>query len=337
MAQEGQKLRLTRRSCIGVLGALGVFGLMGGAPVRAQNKVVETISQGGFFMSDIEHFLATHNTLGEGSLWSVAEQTLYWVDIVNDCYWRLNPQTGAPEVVPVGSSIGVMAQRASGGLVMATRHNFAFWGADNALHPIGQPVTTDPTIRFNDGAVDCRGRFWAGTMNNAELPISMLYRLDPDGSIHTMETNVRVSNGIGWSPDNTVMYFTDSPLRIIYAYDFDAETGGIANRRTFVHLPDEPGVPDGLTVDSEGCVWSCYWDGAKIIRFTPSGQIERIIPMPVLRPTSCVFGGPNLDELYITSAFVDLTPEQKARYPFSGDLFRLKTGMRGLPKFTFKG
>ncbi len=289
-------------------------------------------------MSEIEHFLPIHNMLGEGALWSVAEQALYWVDIHKNCYHRLHSGSDTYETIPVGVKIGVLAQRASGSLVMATQQGFAFWDAQkHELQIINNPEAERPALRFNDGAVDCRGRFWAGSMNDSGGAEGVLYRFDPDGSVQPMISGVSVPNGIGWSPDNTIMYFTDSARRTIYAYDFDAEHGKITNGRVFVCTPDTPYVPDGLTVDSEGYIWSCCWDGGKILRYNPAGTLERVIEVPVLRPTSCVFGGPDLDELYITSARNGLTDEQLNIYPYSGDLFRLKTAFRGIEKFQFAG
>jgi sugar lactone lactonase YvrE len=291
-------------------------------------------------MSEIETALTLQNELGEGPLWSVEEQVLYWVDIKNHCYFRYHPATGDYERTEVGVPIGVLAQRTSGGLVMAAGTGFAFWDTQKqTLDYIAKPEEGKSGMRFNDGAVDCRGRFWAGSMNEVqeERPDGTLYRLDPDRSVHIMETGLHVSNGIGWSPDNTIMYLADSPSKVIYAYDFDAATGAISNRRNFVYTPDEPGVPDGLVVDSEGCVWCARWDGAKITRYSPTGKIEREIQIPALRTTACVFGGANLDELYITSARTGLSGQQKTQYPLSGDLFRLLPGIRGLEKFKFAG
>ncbi len=290
-------------------------------------------------MNNVEHILPCRNKLGEGALWSVDEQKLYWVDIRNNSFSRFDPASDKLEVFQVEQSIGVLALRASGGLVMATRKGFAFWDElRRELKYIACPYGDDPEMRFNDGAVDARGRFWAGSMADEELPEKgVLYRLDPDGSLHEMIKKVSVSNGIGWSPDNTIMYYTDShpAVRTIYAYDYDIETGAIANSRIFSANADDKGTPDGLTVDSEGFVWSAFWDGAKIIRFDPTGQIERIIKMPVLRPTSCVFGGAGLTELYITSAGVN--EADRAEYPLSGDLFRIKTDIKGQPKYKFGG
>lgn len=291
-------------------------------------------------MSDLEDVLPLQNTLGEGLVWSIEEQALYWVDIEEKCFYRLDPATSAYQRVDVGVRIGVLALRASGGIIMATQKGFAFW------HPHKQELVyiTDPEAdksdnRFNDGAVDCAGRFWAGTMDTSSdaKPIGILYRLDPDGSLHTMETDLTTPNGIGWNPDNTIMYFTDSPKRVIYAYDFDATTGTVSNRRIFVHIHDEVSQPDGLTVDAEGHIWSACWDGAKIVRYAPDGSVDRVLPVPALRVTSCVFGGANLDELYITSASIDLTEAQKQQYPLSGHLFRLKTSIKGLKKYRYGG
>jgi sugar lactone lactonase YvrE len=287
-------------------------------------------------MSEVEHILPAHNQLGEGALWCVDEQALYWVDIERNTFSRFQPATGGYETIDVGVPIGVLALRTSGGLVMATKKGFALWDKDaTELRYIINPEFDKPHLRFNDGAVDSRGRFWAGSMGGPGE--GTLYRLDPDGSVHIMIPGVTTPNGIGWSPDDTLMYFTDSGPGIIYVFDYDAVNGHIINRRNFIELPTEIGTPDGLVVDCEGHIWSACWDGAKLVRYTPSGTIDRIIPVPALRPTSCVFGGPNLDELYITSAFTGLSEEQLEQYPLSGDLFRLKIDIKGREKFKFGG
>ena len=291
-------------------------------------------------MTEATQVLASRNRLGEGPIWNSQEQKLYWVDILDGTFLRWRPGSDAHELFHIGTPIGVMAFRASGGLIMATKKGFATWDEQTQqLEVIANPIADKEHMRFNDGAVDCAGRFWAGTMsmNTESSKEGVLYRLDPDRSVHVMETGVSVSNGIGWSPDNTIMYFTDSPQRAIYAYDFDAATGAIANRRIFVHLQDGNAVPDGLAVDSEGYIWSACWDGAKINRYAPDGQIEQVIQVPALRTTSCVFGGLELNELYITSAWNGLDGETLERYPFSGDIFKLRTDVKGLEKFAFAG
>jgi len=292
-------------------------------------------------MGEVEHVLAVKNKLGEGPVWSSKEQVLYWVDIASQCFYRFHQKAGKYEVFDVGLPVGVLALRASGGLVMATKRGFAFWDQQKGLRFIADPEADKPHTRFNDGAVDCRGRFWAGTMCGlleiCEDPEGSLYRLDPDGSIHTMETGLKISNGIGWSPDNKLMYLTDSPRYMIYVYDFDAATGAIENRRPFIHTPDEMGVPDGLTVDSEGSIWSARWGGWKVTRYDSTGKVEREIHLPVECPTSCTFGGECLDELYITSAWTALSGEQKKKQPYAGDLFRIKTDIKGLERPLFAG
>jgi L-arabinonolactonase len=281
-----------------------------------------------------EHILSINNQLGEGPLWHPDERALYWVDINAHCFFRLDPSTGKYERFDVGQPIGCLAFRDDGGLVMALKNGFAFWEPETEAQKfIADPEADRPDTRFNDGAVDPQGRFWAGTISDE--PTCGLYRLDPDLSVHTMETGITVANGIGWSLDHRTMYFTDSAVKTIYAYDFDPVTGAIENRRPFIHTPDEVGVPDGLTIDSEGFIWSARWDGWKVTRYDPDGQVEREISLPVQRPTSCVFGGPALDALYITSASVGLSEEELKKQPLAGDLFRLKTDVKGMaePKF----
>ena len=291
-------------------------------------------------MNQVEHVLTMQNKLGEGPVWSAEEQALYWVDIENNSFFRYFPTTSKYESFDVGVPIGVLALRTAGGLVMATKNGFAFWDPKTqALQFLANPEADKPHTRFNDGAVDSQGRFWAGTMCGlpeiCSDPEGSLYRLNPDGSVSIMETGIFIANGIDWSPDTKIMYFTDSTRHVIYAYDFDPATGAIENRRPFISTPDVIGVPDGLTVDSEGCIWSARWGGWKITRYDPTGKVEREIQLPVQCPTSGAFGGANLDELYITSAWNELTVEQKKNQPYAGDLFRVKTDTKGLvsPKF----
>ena len=287
-------------------------------------------------MEQAEQLLHLNNRLGEGPVWNVSERALYWVDIDGQCFYRYYPATGAQERFDVGQPIGVLRFRKSGGFVVALRDGLAFWDAQTqSLKLIANPEPGKPNARFNDGAVDRRGRFWAGTL--APGATSALYRLDPDLSVHTMETGITVSNGIGWSPDNRTMYYCDSRIRMIYAYDFDLASGTITNRRAFVHTLDGPSTPDGLTVDSEGFVWCARWGGWQVVRYDPTGKVEREIRLPVEYPTSCAFGGEALDELYITSAWTRLSEAQRKEQPAAGDIFRLKTNIKGLPEPLFAG
>lgn len=288
-------------------------------------------------MNEVEHVLAVQNEAGEGPVWNTNEGALYWVDVPRHRFHRFFPAMGKHEVFEVGLPVSALGFRASGGLVMATRDGFALWDFQTqSLRFVANPAA-ETGAPFNDGAVDRQGRFWAGTWGGgiSNEPTNCLYRLDADGSVHTMETGITISNGIGWSPDNKTMYYTDSPPRVIYAYDFDPVTGALDNRRVFVRVPEEEGEPDGLAVDNEGFVWSAHWAGWKVARYDPTGKVEREIRLPVQYPTSCTFGGLGLNELYITTAWVALSEKQKREQPLAGDLFRIKTDVRGLeePKY----
>lgn len=290
-------------------------------------------------MTDVEHFLPAQNELGEGPLWHPDEQALYWVNIapgVNAVLcWRA--ASGQIERFDFDLPVTALGIRTAGGLVVATRDGFAFWQPPgNSLDFIADPEADILDARFNDGAVDPQGRFWAGTMM-PQRETSSLYRLDPAGAVARMDTGMIVSNGIGWSPDRRTMYFTDSFQQTIFAYDFDSVTGEIGNRRPFVHTPDKAGVPDGLTVDSEGFVWSARCRGGKIVRYDPNGRVAREVGLPVSCPTSCAFGGPNLDELFITSSWLLVNESARAAEPLAGDIFRLRPGVVGMEEFCFPG
>ena len=285
-------------------------------------------------MVEVERFLSIGNNLGEGPLWSAAEQRLYWVDIYACHVHSIAPGEKACATHTLPQPVGCLGLRARGGFVVALKNGIHFWNpVTDALEWVNDPEADKPQSRFNDGKVDRAGRFWAGTMDDGDR--SALYRLDPDGTIRVMQTGVTTSNGIGWSPDNRVMYYNDSGMGTMYAYDFDLDTGRIGNRRIFYQ--SDNGLPDGLTVDSEGCIWTAYWDGWRVERFDPDGKLMTSIELPVQRPTCPTFGGANLDELYITSAFAGLSAAARRRQPFAGDLFRIDAGVKGLPEPMFAG
>jgi sugar lactone lactonase YvrE len=172
-------------------------------------------------------------------------------------------------------------------------------------------------------------------MCSLEKPQASLYRYDTDGSLHLMETGLTISNGLGWSPDQKTFYLTDSPQQKIYAYDFDSVAGNISNHRIFVDLTHESFHPDGLTIDSEGYIWSAMWNGWCVIRFNPNGEEILRIKLPVQLPTSCTFGGEDLRTLYITTASVGLSQAEIEKSFYSGDLFALQTDITGLPNYSF--
>jgi len=292
-------------------------------------------------MDEVTHFLATQDTLGEGAVWSPQEQALYWVDIESQRFSRFFLPTQQCETFEAGDMIGVLALRTTGGLVMGTKHGFATWDfASRQLTYLTDPEAGLEQKRFNDGAIDCKGRFWAGTMSMQEPRHpgeGKLYRLEPDRSLAVMDTDFILPNGIVWNAENTLMYVTDSETKTIYVYDFDAESGSITNRRPFIFTPDEPGVPDGLTIDDEGFFWSARWGGWKIIRYDPDGKVEREIRLPVPHPTSSAFGGPERNELFITTAWTALSAAERQSIPLAGDLFHLYTNVTGTARTQFPG
>lgn len=279
--------------------------------------------------------------VGESPVWSRGEQALYWVDITGQRIHRFHPATGASKTFHLPEPVTALALRAKGGLVLSLRKAFALFDLDSQqLTYLGNPEVDRPENRFNDAQCDRQGRFWAGTMgaDQWDAPCGALYRLDADGSITRQQDQVICANGMGWSPDNRTMYFTESFRYAIFAYDFDAAAGTIANRRVFAEVDRASGgFPDGLTVDAEGHVWSVHNAIGRVVRYTPDGRIERTVELPVPRPCGCTFGGAGFDTLYITTARETLTPEQLAKYPLSGSLFAATPGVRGLAEPQFAG
>jgi sugar lactone lactonase YvrE len=292
-------------------------------------------------MGEIEHVLEIHNVIGEGPLWHSQEASLYWVNFIEQYQiHRFTPDTRKAEVFETGMPVMALGIRKAGGFVAATAKGIATWDTQRkTFEPLCDPLAGRAGFRFNDAATDSRGRFWVGTVNdnNPKGPDGELFCIQGDGSSKVMDGNVTVANGIGWSPDRKIMYFTDSFRYAIYAYDFAEEAGTITNRRTFVQTSPDAGVPDGMTVDSEGFVWSAFWGGWKVVRYNPEGKVDREYRLPVPNPTSCAFGGKRLDELYITSATLGMTPEEKQKSIQSGDLFRLKVGIPGVDEPRFAG
>jgi len=278
-----------------------------------------------------EHLFRVHNELGEGPLWHPTEQCLYWVDITAGELHKSNMALSKYQTYHFDTMIGAFGFRESGGLILATSHGFSLWEGDkNQPDLLWNPLPGREDVRMNDGKVDPSGRFWAGSMDPDQRR-GELYRLDPDGSQHVMLGQIGISNGIGWSPDRKTMYYTDSIQYTIFAFDYDHVSGQISNQRPFIQLPeDDRGVvPDGLCVDLEGCVWSAHWNGWKVARYDPQGQPIQIVEVPAQQVTSCCFGGEKLDQLFITTARIDLPEENLLQQPLAGDVFTFQTHTRG--------
>jgi sugar lactone lactonase YvrE len=284
--------------------------------------------------------IASHNLIGESPLWRPAEAALCWVDVEGKSIHRWHEPDGAVRQWDLGEPVGCIGLRKSGGLVGACRTGFFFLDtATGAMAQLTDPERDLPDNRFNDGKVDRRGRFWAGTRNFVDTTraTGCLYRLDADHGVHRMEDGLRCPNGIAWSPDNRRMYLCDTWVRRIYVYDFDPASGAIANRRLFVELPESQGFPDGLTVDAEGCVWNAHYNGWRITRYSPDGRVDLVVPMPVQNVTSLTFGGADARTLFITTSHLRLTAEERGRQPLAGHVFAWRAPAPGLPEPEFLG
>ncbi|PZV11613.1 MAG: gluconolaconase [Leptolyngbya sp.] len=285
----------------------------------------------------IQPVLTARARLGEGPVWNADIQQLFWVDIYNHRVHQFDPATGDDRYFDVGDLVGASALAGHDRLLLALRDRLAFLNTQSGevtmLHQIEFPY---PNTRLNDGKCDAQGRFWIGSISE-EQGQAELYRYDPDGSLHTMETGLTISNGLGWSPDGATFYLTDSAQRKIYAYDFEAATGSIRDRRVLIDLSAEIAEPDGLTIDQQGNIWSALWNGWGIACFNPAGQEISRVKVSVQRPTCVTFGGAHLTDLYITSASVGLSQKEIQQGFCAGDLFCLPTQAIGLPTQRFLG
>ncbi|AVH58914.1 MULTISPECIES: SMP-30/gluconolactonase/LRE family protein [Streptomyces] len=289
-------------------------------------------------MTSVEVAVRAYAALGEGPTWDSAAGRLLWVDILGSRVHTYDPVSGRRTVMATEQHVGAAKPRAGGGLVVNLRDGVGlyepkgpkeFAGAFRWLHR--DPV---PGRRGNDAAVAPDGSLWFGTMRYDEAPGGgTLSRLAPDGTVRTVLDDVAVSNGTGWSPDGRLMYYIDSPTRRIDVFETDGDQQRPARRRQLAAVVEGEGFPDGLTVDADGCVWVALWDGGAVRRYTPDGELDRIIELPVRRPTACAFGGPGLTDLYITTARTGLD----SPHPLSGSLLVIPGAGRGLPQPAFGG
>lgn len=271
-----------------------------------------------------------HCECGEGPLWHPLQKRLYWLDIVNPRMFWYDPATGHHEQFNVGRTVGGYTFQADGSLLLfMDRGSVGVW-RNGKLTLIVDEIPDEVTTRFNDIHADTMGRVFCGTMPTKDRP-GRLYRLDRDGSIHKVLDGIGCSNGMGFTLDRKQMYYTDSEAYTIYLFDYDEATGSLSNQRIFVQHAAELGLPDGMTVDAQGYVWSAHWDGNALLRYNPQGEEVMRIPFPAKKVSSVTFGGDDYSDMYVTTAGGDNKP---AEGEGAGALFHLRVpGVRGLPEY----
>lgn len=271
--------------------------------------------------------------VGEGSLWDVINQQLLWVDILDHKIYSFDPKNGSNTGFDFGQDIGTVVITESEQWAYADQNGINFFNPQTGQIKEGpKPEEDNPGIRFNDGKCDPRGTFWAGTMAyNAAEGAGTLYEFDAKGRVKIKIKRTTISNGLAWSGNGTKFYFIDSLTYEIHQYSYDKSTGGISNKRVVSVINKEMGLPDGMTIDEEDHLWIALFDGGKVVRINPEmGKIVYEIILPVLKVTSCAFGGVNLNELYITSASYLMEKEELEKYPLSGSLFRADVPFKGV-------
>lgn len=283
--------------------------------------------------------------LGEGTLWSVREQALYWIDILQPRLFRYDPATGAQRTWHFDEEITAIAERASApGLFLTLRRGFALFdttapGDTTKPRYLHQPEPERINNRFNDGKCDSRGRFWAGSMDfDCKAPTGALYRFDAEGRCTRHDDGFEVTNGPTWSGDGRTMYFNNTAINTMYAYDFDMDAGAVSNKRVWHRFPKGDGLPDGMTTDAAGRLWIAHWDGACITCHDPVSATELCrIALPASNVTDCAFGGADLQTLYITTARNGRTEDQLKSEPLAGGLFSVRIDSPGVPAALFAG
>lgn len=285
----------------------------------------------------IEAAVRGADRLGETPLWCARTRKLWWLDIEQPKLQSFDPASGRHEAVAFDCAyLGTQALTASGERLLGRDLELVLRSDETGAERPFATVETGLDNRLNDGRVDARGRFWVGTMDNAlHRPNGSLYRVDPDGGVTKIAGDVIVSNGIAFSPDGRTLYFTDTRRHRSWAFDLDLDDGAVTNRRLFADHSATGERLDGACVDVDGCLWTAFFAGGRIVRYRPDGRIDRTIPLPVTNPTCPCFGGPDLKTLYVTTAAKFLSPERLAAEPLAGALFAIEGAGQGLPEHRF--
>jgi sugar lactone lactonase YvrE len=285
--------------------------------------------------------LEIRSNLGEGPLWHAAERRLYWLDLLRPAIYRFDPASGRNEQVraEIGGYVGGLVFRGRGGWIAVKEDGIsAIDAVSGGRRVLLHPEADLPGNWFNDCKCDRQGRLWTGSADRGEKEASgNLYVIDAGLRARKVDSGIICANGPAFSPDGKTAYFADSYVRRIFRYDIDPATGEVGARRPFTTVPDDAGFPDGMTVDADGFLWNAHWDGWRVTRYAPDGRIDRVVELPVPRPTAPAFGGEDLTTLYITSANGGLSEAQLKEAPLSGSLFACEPGVRGLPEPSFAG
>lgn len=279
------------------------------------------------------------NELGEGIIWSSAENAILWTDILGKQFWRFDPLTRKAAAQSLSERLCCFASLGEGRLIAGFASGLARYDLNSVQREVIAVLESDqPTTRLNDGKLDRQGRLIFGTMDegpDGPKPLGHVWSYDGKAPPRILFGGVQISNSICFSPDGRLMYFADTPSRRIDVFDYDIETGTPVNRRVFAELKNDAGYPDGSTIDADGCLWNAEWDGGRVVRYDPQGRIDRVISLPVPNVTCCAFGGPTLSDLYITTARVGLSAEALAAAPLSGSLFVVPNAAQGLADTPF--
>jgi sugar lactone lactonase YvrE len=279
--------------------------------------------------------------VGEGPSWDERDGALLWVDIVTGDVFHHTLATATTIGMRLGQQVSAVLPRASGGYLLTLQDGvFAVAAIEQGapLELLAAIESDQPRHRINDAKCDPAGRLWSGTLSRDRVPgAGSVYRLDPDLTLTRVLTGVTVSNGIGWSPDGTSMYYVDSVPRTLDVLDYDLASGEATGRRRLVDIAADAGSPDGLAVDAEGCIWLAVWGSGALYRYAPDGSLEDVVAVPSRNVASCCFGGPDLEDLFVTTASAELSEQELDADPSAGGVYRLRPGLRGLPTTPFAG